>query len=72
MALLLLVFGLFAMSCLWDWKRRKLKEDPNITENIIDKNLSKREDDWWNESGGPPVAENGKIAEFSMCALRLC
>ena len=68
MALLLLVFDLFAMSCLWEWKRRKLKEVPNF----IDKNLSKRKDDWWNESGGPPVAENGKIAEFSICALRLC
>ena len=68
MTLVLIVIDIFAMSCLWDWKRRKLKEEPNI----IDKNLSKREDDWWNESGGPPVAENGEIAEFSICALRLC
>ena len=39
-----------------EWDKRT-KDHPNA----INKNLSKREDDWWVESGGPPVTNNGKI-----------
>ena len=39
-----------------EWDKRT-KDHPNA----INKNLSKREDDWWVESGGPPVTNNGEI-----------
>ena len=38
---------------------KKAKEEQHIAE--IDKNLSKRENDWWNQSGGPPVNNGGQM-----------
>ena len=61
--ILIIVLGI--VSCLYccikscENCEKKSKEEQHIAE--IDKNLSKRENDWWVESGGPLVNNGGQI-----------
>ena len=57
MIIVFIVFAICIKSC--ETCKKNSKEEQHIAE--IDKNLSKRENDWWVESGGPPVNNGGEI-----------
>ena len=59
--IVLLCFVSCNYCCIKFCQKCKKKNEQDLHNAEIDKNLSKRENDWWVKSGGPPVNNGGEI-----------
>ena len=54
----------FCIICCQKCKDIEKEAEEERKDQEINKSLQKRENDWWVESGGPPVTNEGQVADI--------